>query len=118
MLNRKVKRAYLRMTPSGKRLAKLNFFHPDKAEARRKNIEQGKIAHEDFTQKIQERLSETLAPKEAEITNKLKELSLNKAQIDEYMEIWATINFWPKDRNHHSLRKQLMKLNKEYNVNG
>jgi len=118
MLNRKLKRAYQRMTPIGKRLSKLNFLHPDKTEARRKNIEQGKIAQEDFTQKIQERLSEAIAPKEAEITNKLKDLGLNKTQVDEYMEIWATINFWPKDRNHHSLRKQLIKLNKEYKING
>lgn len=118
MLNRKVKRAYQRMTPSGKRLSKLNFLHPDKVEARRKNIEQGKIAQDDFTRRIQERMLETLAPKETELTNKLNDLGLNKSQVEEYMELWATVNFWPKDRNHHALRKQLMKLNKEYKVNG
>jgi len=116
MLNRRVKRAYQRMTDSGKRMSKLNFLHPDKVEARRKNIEQGSAAHESFVQKVQEALAEKIAPKEAALTEELKAKGLKKAQIDEYMEIWATVNFWPKDRNHHSLRKQLRKLNKEYNV--
>ena len=116
MLNRRVKRAYQRMTESGKRMSKLNFLHPDKVESRRKNIEQGNAAHEDFVQRVQRALAEKIAPKEAAIMEELKSKGLNKAQIDVYMEIWATVNFWPKDKDHHSLRKQLKKLNKEYNV--
>lgn len=115
-IDRRTLKSYLRKTASWKRMQKLSFLNPEKVEHRRRNREEGLKRHEEYTYALQEQMSEKLSVKENELTNKLKEKGLKKAEITEYMDKWASINLWPKPADYHQVRKELKKLNKKYDL--
>lgn len=117
-LNRTQRRLFNNHSEDGRKINALPFNHPKRVEARAMNMERGKAQHEAFTMEIQERITERLSPREAELTSILKGQGLKKKEIDAYLEVWVNCNFWPKPDNHIALKKQLKSLNKKYNIYG
>jgi hypothetical protein len=115
-LPRSTRRKYLTRTGYYKRIAGLRLNHPDKVTHREMTRTQGEESHKKNVEAIQHELSETLAPKETLIIEKLKSKGLEKAEIDSYMEKWVDINFWPKPSNFHQTRREVIKLNKKYGI--
>ncbi|MFW9950503.1 MAG: hypothetical protein ACFFKA_10315 [Candidatus Thorarchaeota archaeon] len=99
-------------------MQKMNPLSKERIEMRAANLEKGRELHEEHVARLQNSLVEELAPHEARLKEKMKAKKIDQEVINEYIEIWSELNFWPRPYNKSALRKQLRQLAKEHNIYG
>lgn len=113
-LSRLQKRAYMNSQPAIKEIKRKNFFSVERLELMRAFSQAGTKAYDAHFEATQRSVVDQLAPLEAQILDKLKSLNLTQDVIDNYIEVWADLNMWPRSKN--ASRKKLKALNKELGI--
>jgi len=113
-ITRKQRRKYLSTLPMFKAVKKQNFLSEDRSNIRKGSMEAGQKQFTENFERAQRQVVETLAPTEGQIMGRLKSLGLTQDVIDNYMEVWADINMWPKSKE--ASNKKLKNLNRELGV--
>jgi len=113
-LTRTQRRAYMHKQPDIKLIRKAHFFNIEKLELMHAFKESGAKMFNEHFEATQRSVVDQLAKSESIILEKLKALNLSQEAIDNYINIWADLNMWPRSKN--ASNKKLRTLNRELGI--